>query len=205
MLASAPMWDLCRFRVFAFALFQCGVFAAAPAADALLDARESGRAAHVEGEGHDRCAPGHNHINPERNHFHCQFTRALYLGVAHSHILPQLRPVAHREAIHTGGDHVCQWPCPRGRAGPEGSSDCLISPDNRTSSFARTRPGATSAMPGPGSGSSRTASATSPAIDGPEAGIRYDATRHTHRSARGHRLGRWRHGFVRPARTRGRD
>lgn len=112
------MWDLCRFRVFAFALFQCGIFAAAPAADALLDARESGRAAHVEGEDHDHCAPGHNHINPERNHFHCQFTRALYPGVVHSHILPDLRPVTDHEAIPSAETASATGPLLSGGLGP---------------------------------------------------------------------------------------
>lgn len=118
MLASSPMWDPRRFRALAFALFQCGIFAAAPAADALLDARESGRAAHVEGEEHDHCAPGHNHINPERNHFHCQFTRALYLGVVYSHVLPQLRPVAHREATIPGETASASGPVLAGGLGP---------------------------------------------------------------------------------------
>lgn len=72
----------------------------------------------MEGEGHDRCAPDHNHINPERNHFHCQFTRALYLGVTHSHILPQLRPVAHRDAATPGETTSGSGPVLAGGLGP---------------------------------------------------------------------------------------
>lgn len=112
------MWDPRRFRVFAFALFQCGVFAAAPAADALLDARESGGAAHAEGEEHDRCAPGHNHLNPEHNHFHCQFTRALYMGAVNSHVLPDIRPVTDHEAIPPGKTASASGPVLSGGLGP---------------------------------------------------------------------------------------
>ena len=115
-LAPPSMWDLRRFRVLAFALFQCGVFAAAPAADALLDARESGTTAHVEG--HDHCAPGHNHINPEHNHFHCQFTRALYLGAVHSRVLPHPRPVTYQEVVQPGETASAGSPVVSGGLGP---------------------------------------------------------------------------------------
>ena len=112
------MWDPRRFRVFVFALFQSSVFVAAPATDAVLDAKELGTAAHVESEGHDDCAPSHSHVNPEHNHFHCQFARALYLGVVHSHVLPHLRPVTDRGAVPPAENTFASGPVLSGGLGP---------------------------------------------------------------------------------------
>ena len=60
--------DLRRFGVVALVLLQGSVLAAAPAADAVLEAGWSHETAHVEAEGSDDCGSGHNHLL-------CQLTR----------------------------------------------------------------------------------------------------------------------------------
>ncbi|MDE0357653.1 MAG: hypothetical protein OXN92_07905 [Gammaproteobacteria bacterium] len=63
-----------RFGVLALALLQCAVFAALPAADAVLEARGSSTVVHVEGEGSEHCDTGHSHLL-------CQLTRTLSSGI----------------------------------------------------------------------------------------------------------------------------
>ena len=64
-----------RFGVLAFALLQLAVFAALPAADAVLEARGSGTVVHIEAEGSEHCDTGHSHLL-------CQLTRTLSSGIA---------------------------------------------------------------------------------------------------------------------------
>lgn len=60
--------NLRRFGVLALVLLQGSVLAAAPAADAVLEAELPHADPHVEAEGSDDCGSGHNHLL-------CQLTR----------------------------------------------------------------------------------------------------------------------------------
>ena len=64
-----------RLGVLAFALLQLAVFAALPAADAVLEARALSTVVHIEGEGSEHCDTGHSHLL-------CQLTRTLSSGIA---------------------------------------------------------------------------------------------------------------------------
>ncbi len=94
------MWNPRRVRVLTFALFECSVFVAVPAADAVHEVR--GAQPHVEG--YEWCSSGHTHLSSEHNESHCQFARALFMGVAHAHVLPSLRPVSEGRVVPPPGN-----------------------------------------------------------------------------------------------------
>ena len=63
-----------RFGALAVALLQCGVFAAVPGVDAVLEAPGVGAVVHIEGEVGERCDIGHSHLL-------CQLTRTLSAAI----------------------------------------------------------------------------------------------------------------------------
>ena len=105
------MLDPRRFPVLALALLQCSVFVAIPVVDGVLDARELGIKVHVTAGGGEHCDLGHNHL-------HCQLARALYLGAAHSYVLPRLRPVIDAGAVPLAENTSAGGPAFSGVRGP---------------------------------------------------------------------------------------
>ena len=117
------MWNQRRVRVLAFALFECSVFVAVPAADAVHEVQD----VQLHVGGYEWCSPGHNHLSSGHNEFHCEFARALFMGVAHAHVLPSLRPVTEVRAVPPTGNPLGSEPVLSWRAGSAATSRRLTS------------------------------------------------------------------------------
>ena len=107
---SAPAHDPHRLGALALALLQFGVFAALPAADAVLEARGWATDTHIESEGGESCEAGHSHLL-------CQLTRSLSSGI--SPLIPIDLPLV--SAATTNTPTATAWhnrPIPPGGGGP---------------------------------------------------------------------------------------
>jgi len=107
---SSRSRDTRRFGVLAFALLQLAVFAALPAADAVLEAQGLSTVVHIEGKGSEHCDTGHSHLL-------CQLTRTLSSGIAPP-VPIDLRLVSEASLATPTATAWANRPVPPGGSGP---------------------------------------------------------------------------------------
>ena len=114
-----------RFGVLALALLQFVVFAALPAADAVLEARGLSTLAHIETENSEHCDTGHSHLL-------CQLTRALSSGISAADLtdFPQASQASPNTPTATTRENR---PIPPGGSGPRAPPE--VHPSSVSGSF----------------------------------------------------------------------